>query len=169
MATTRTFDDEVSYPSDAPIVPTIQAHRTSVRVLGLCPDSAIGTPIAHPLDAREIFRPMMLPDRETLAVMLLDERRNVITAFVASVGTETMVTCDPPAIFRPTMLLGASCILIAHNHPSGDPTPSDADIQTTKLIDTCAKILGILLVDHLVLTTSERYQSVFEYMENHSL
>lgn len=164
MATTRTFDDEITYPSE-PTPVAIPSHRTSVRVMGLCPESAVGTPIAHPLDAREIFRPMMLADRETLAVMLLDARRTVITAFVASVGSANEVTCNPQDIFRPAMLLGASAILIAHNHPSGDPRPSDADVQTTQMIDTCASILGILLVDHLVLTTGEKYRSVFEYME----
>lgn len=166
MATAHKYDDEISYPSDeANPCRAIPLHRTSARVLGLCKESAVGTRIAHPMDARDIFLPMMLADRETLAVMCLDESRAVITAFVASIGTATMVVFNPPEIFRPAMLLGASRILIAHNHPDGDPTPSLMDVETTKIIELGAKVLGIDLVDHLVLTTSEKYRSVFDYMD----
>ncbi len=162
----RTFNDEISYGDSAQIVPAIPYARTSAKVLGLCRDSDIGARIGHPTDACNVFAPMMLPDRETLAVMCLDERRTVITAFVASVGTANMVTCEPSAIFRPAMLLGASAILIAHNHPNGNPTPSDADIQTTKMIEACSSILGIVFVDHIVLA-SGGYRSISEYMETH--
>lgn len=130
-----------------------------------CQESDIGTTIDHPAAAARIFLPLMLPDRETLVVMLLDEHRAVITALVAAIGTDNMVQCEPSAVFRPALLLGASHILIAHNHPSGDPTPSQPDIQTTRTIELCARILGINFIDHLVLTTSGRYRSIAEYME----
>lgn len=158
----RTFNDEISYADDATAIPHA---RTSVRVLGMCRESDVGATIGHPTDAARVFLPMMLPDRETLVVMCLDERRSVITAFVAAVGTENMVECEPMTVFRPAVALGASYILIAHNHPNGDPTPSLADVQTTKVIETCAQILGIGFVDHLVLTVSGRYRSIAEYME----
>jgi DNA repair protein RadC len=130
-----------------------------------CRDSDIGTTIASPSHAAAIFLPLMLRDRETLVVMCLDDDRRVITAFVAAIGTVDMVQCEPSSVFRPAMLHGAAHILIAHNHPSGDPTPSIPDIQTTKALEMCAKILGIGFVDHLVLTTSGKYRSIAEYME----
>lgn len=131
----------------------------------VCQDSDIGTTIDHPNSAARVFLPLMLSDRETLVVMCLDEHRAVITAFVAAIGTENMVQCEPSAVFRPAIMLGASHILIAHNHPNGDPTPSQPDIQTTRTIEMCARILGINFIDHLVLTTSGRYRSIAEYME----
>lgn len=159
MVAARKFDDEISYQSE----PDTHA-RPSARVLDLCHESAIGQVIGNPEHAVSVFLPMMLTDRETLAVMCLDSRRAVINAFVAAVGTVDTVQCEPSAIFRPAVLLGASYILIAHNHPSGDPTPSDPDIQTTIALEACARILGIGFVDHLVLTATGRFRSIAEYM-----
>lgn len=130
-----------------------------------CRDSEIGMKIESPDDAAAIFLPMMQRDRETLVVMCLDESRNLINAFVAAIGTENMVQCEPSMVFRPAIVLGASYVLIAHNHPDGNPTPSGPDIQTTKVLELCAQILGIGFVDHLVLTTSGKYRSIAEYME----
>ena len=129
-----------------------------------CRDSDIGNVIGQPADARAVFLPMMLPDRETLVVMLLDDHRRVITAFVAATGTATQVSCEMPAIFRPAVLLGATYILIAHNHPNGDTRPSDADILTTKMIEAGSALLGIGLIDHLILTNTNGYRSIIEYM-----
>lgn len=132
-----------------------------------CSDSLIGTRIDSPEKAHAIFMPLMLKDRETMVVMCLDESRSLITAFVGGIGTADMVQFDTKQLFRSAILLGASYILLAHNHPSGDPTPSNADIQTTLNLDTCAKILGIGFVDHLVLTASGRYRSIAEYIETY--
>ena len=132
-----------------------------------CRDSDVGQVIGHPNDARAIFMPLMLADRETLAVLCLDDDRRVITAFVAAIGTVNMVQCQPSDVFRPAVAFGAAHILLAHNHPNGDPTPSQPDIDTTRNLELCAKILGIGFVDHLVLTASGRYRSIAEYMETH--
>lgn len=131
----------------------------------VCRDSDLGRVIAHPMDAADVFLPLMLPHRETLVVMCLDERRRVITAQRVAIGGVDFVTCEPKLVFRPAVEHDASFILIAHNHPSGNPTPSRADLETTKMIETCAVILGIGYVDHLVLTTSGKYRSIAEYME----
>ncbi len=130
-----------------------------------CLDSEIGATIGHPMDAARIFLPMMLADRETLVVMCLDERRRVILARRVALGGVDYVTCDMRLVFRPAIVADASYILVAHNHPSGNPTPSQADVDTTKLIEAGATILGINYIDHLVLTTNGRYRSIAEYME----
>ena len=132
-----------------------------------CSDSLVGTRVDSPEKAHSIFMPLMLTDRETLVVMCLDQSRSLISAFVAGIGTADMVQVDTQQMFRAAILLGASYILIAHNHPSGDPTPSNADIQTTINLELCAKILGIGFVDHLVLTTSGCYRSIAEYVETY--
>lgn len=130
-----------------------------------CRDSDIGVRIGHPTDASNIFLPLMLPDRETLVAMYLDANRRVINAQRIAIGGLDYVTCEPKLVFRPAVLCDASFILIAHNHPSGNPTPSAQDIETTKAIEVCARVLGITFVDHLVLTTSGKYRSIAEYME----
>lgn len=139
--------------------------RTLDHMRLTCRESDIGTPIASPDAAHRVFYPMMLPDRETLVVMCLDSDRRVMGAFVAAIGTSDMVQCNPRDVFRPALLLDASYLLIAHNHPSGDPTPSQADLETTRMLEACARVLGIGFVDHLVLTASGKYRSIAEYME----
>lgn len=131
-----------------------------------CRDSDIGVKISHPNRALEIFMPMMLPDRETLVAMFLDDSQKVITAVVVNVGTATQVDCNPYEIILTCRVLGAKSFLIAHNHPNGNPRPSDPDVATTRLIDGMANRAGIKFIDHLVITTDrERWRSVFDYME----
>lgn len=167
MATTRTFDDEVTYTEDDNASRYGRTYQHALQ--GMCRESDIGKAITSPEVAREIFRPMMLADRETLAVMLLDASRRVIVAFVAATGTATQVACNPASIYRPAIVLGASYVLIAHNHPDGNPTPSDADLTTTRMLEAGAMVLGIGFVDHLVLTSGARYQSIAAYMDEHGL
>lgn len=61
-----------------------------------------------------------------------------------------MTVASPKEIFRNAIVGGAAAIIIAHNHPSGDPTPSLADIRITQQIKDCSKILGIEFLDHIV-------------------
>lgn len=132
-----------------------------------CCESEIGRTVGSPDDAVRVMLPMMLADRETFVVTCLDADRRVIVAFVAAVGTATQVSFEPKEIFRTVLMLGATHILIAHNHPDGNPTPSDADLVTTQIIEVGCKILGINYIDHLVLTNSGKYRSIAEYMELH--
>lgn len=134
-----------------------------------CLDSEIGTRIAHPAHAAALFLPMMLEDRETLVAMFLDSSRRVMHARRIAIGTIDSVTCEPRLVFRPAVTLDASAILIAHNHPSGNVTPSIPDIETTRMLEMCAKVLGILFVDHLVLARDGRFQSIAEYMETRAV
>lgn len=130
-----------------------------------CHESEIGKLVTSPQEASRLMLPLMLAERETIVVACLDERRKVITAFVAAIGGIDYVVCEPPAIFRMPVALSATSILVAHNHPSGDPTPSQADIQTTKMLEACATILGIVFIDHLVLTRCGKWRSIAEYNE----
>lgn len=130
-----------------------------------CQDSDIGRAIRSPEDAIRILLPMMLPDRETFVVAYMDARRNVINALVLGVGTATQVDVDMRLLFRSALALDAAFILISHNHPNGDPTPSVPDLQTTRLIEAGCMLLGIGYVDHLVLTPSGRYRSIAEFNE----
>ena len=130
-----------------------------------CSDSLIGTTVASPDAAAAIFLPLMLQDRETLVVACLDDDRRLISALRIAVGNAYSVPCHPTIMFRAALLCDARHILIAHNHPSGDPTPSLPDLETTKMLEAGAKLLGIGFVDHLVLTHTGRYRSIAEYME----
>lgn len=131
----------------------------------VCRDSDVGRAMTHPDDVAGVFLPMMLTHRETLCAMYLDNSRKIITAQRIAIGGEDFVTCEPRLLFRPAVALDASFILISHNHPSGNPTPSRADLETTKLIEVCAAMLGIGYIDHLVITHTGRYRSIAEFNE----
>jgi DNA repair protein RadC len=99
-------------------------------------------------------------DRENFIVLALDTKNRVIginTVFVGSIDT---IVTRQAEIFKSAILCNAAAIIIAHNHPSGDPTPSADDIFTTQKIRDAGEILGIPLVDHLIIGQDHRYHSL---------
>lgn len=98
------------------------------------------------------------PDKENLLVLVLNARRRMICWNRVGIGTLDSMTTSPREIFRPVIAAaGASCIL-AHNHPSGDPSPSEADVRFTRDMIKAGTVLKIDLLDHVVLgrATAER-------------
>lgn len=89
-------------------------------------------------------------DREIFRVLFLDKKNALIADEVQGEGTVDHTPVYPREIVRRALELGASAIILAHNHPSGDPTPSSADITMTKQIATIAQTMGISVHDHLI-------------------
>jgi DNA repair protein RadC len=100
----------------------------------------------------------LVKNLETLQVLLLNTRYKLIRHEEISNGTRDTLLVDPGAIFRKAIEAGASAIVLVHNHPSGDPSPSDADIKTTRDLIRAGKMLKIEVVDHIILgrPTAER-------------
>jgi DNA repair protein RadC len=93
-------------------------------------------------------------DTEQFRVLFLD-RKNVLIADEAQAqGTVDHVPVYPREVVKRALELNASALILVHNHPSGDPTPSDADIAMTQQIQTAAEALGVTLHDHLVIGKS---------------
>ena len=93
---------------------------------------------------------MAYADREEFRVLFLDKRNALIADEVQGVGTIDHTPVYPREIIRRALELGASALILAHNHPSGDPTPSPADIRMTKDIVAIAEPFGIVIHDHLI-------------------
>ena len=89
-------------------------------------------------------------DREIFRVLFLDKRNGLIADEVQGEGTVDHTPVYPREVVRRALELGASAIILTHNHPSGDPTPSSADIKMTRQIATIAESMGISLHDHLI-------------------
>jgi DNA repair protein RadC len=94
------------------------------------------------------------PERENIVVLILNTKLRVTAHALVSVGTINETLCHPREVFRPAIALNAFAILVMHNHPSGDPTPSAADYKITQRLKEGAHILGITLIDHLVIGDS---------------
>lgn len=89
-------------------------------------------------------------DREACLVLALNRRNRLLRVGTISIGTATSSLMHPREVFRFAVQAGASAVIVAHNHPSGDPTPSPADRAVTKQLNESGRMLGIELLDHVV-------------------
>ena len=95
---------------------------------------------------------------ETLQVLLLNTRRRLIRAEVISQGTLDTLLVHAREVFKVAIAANAAALILAHNHPSGDPTPSDADIKVTRDLIRAGQLLKIEVLDHIIMgrATQER-------------
>lgn len=94
--------------------------------------------------------------KENFVILCFDTRNNLIFDEV-SVGTLNASLVHPREVFKEAILSHASHVIVAHNHPSGDPSPSQEDSNTTRRLIDAGKILGISIVDHIIITDNSYY------------
>ena len=87
---------------------------------------------------------------EQFHVLYLDRKNRVIEDALMSVGTVDHVPVYPREVIKQALMLNASALILIHNHPSGDPTPSEADLSMTREIQKGCKYLGLTLHDHII-------------------
>ncbi len=92
---------------------------------------------------------------EKFWILCLDRKNRLIQEKVVTSGTATSSLVHPREVFKEAIKSNATAVIVAHNHPSGDPTPSQADIQVTRQLLEAAKILQIDLLDHVILGRRE--------------
>lgn len=110
-------------------------------------------PVRDPDAAVELARQVVEDDaREHFLAIYLDGRHAVIGLSVVSVGTATASLIHPREVFQPAVLLGAVAVIVLHNHPSGDPSPSAEDHAVAKRLAEAGRLLGIELLDAIVWT-----------------
>ena len=90
------------------------------------------------------------PMQEAFYCVYLDRKNHPLGRHLITLGTVDSTVVAPREVFRGAILASASALIVAHNHPSGDPAPSQADIRVTRTLREAAKILQIELVDHVV-------------------
>ena len=88
---------------------------------------------------------------EQFGVVLLDTRHRVLRTAVLTVGTLNSTSIEPRDVFREATLGGAAALVVFHNHPSGDPTPSPDDVEMTRGLVAAGVLMGIDVVDHMIL------------------
>jgi DNA repair protein RadC len=90
------------------------------------------------------------PTQESFWTILLDRKNHPIGRVMISLGTLTSTVVHPREVLRAAILGSAAAIIVAHNHPSGDPAPSAADVQVTRQLREACKAMDIDLLDHVV-------------------
>jgi len=88
---------------------------------------------------------------EQFGVVLLDARHRLVATRVISIGSVDQSLAQPRDVYREAMLAGAPAVVVFHNHPSGDPTPSDDDVALTSRMKHAGVIVGVDLLDHVIL------------------
>lgn len=118
--------------------------------------------ISSPHDAYTLLRDWMADqDREHFCLLMLDTRHQVIGLNVVSIGSLNASIVHAREVFKPCLLANCAAVILAHNHPSGDPDPSQEDIALTTRLKQGGELLGIPVIDHLVIG-DERFVSLKE-------
>ena len=109
-------------------------------------------PIRGPDDvAAVIGRRLRSADREHFLVLLLNARHEVMAKETVSVGSLNASIVHPREVFKPALLQSAASVVLVHNHPSGDPEPSEEDLSITKRLVEVGQLLGIEVLDHVII------------------
>lgn len=114
----------------------------------------IGKPILNSWERLTdyLYATMAQEKKEHFRILLLDRKNNLIADEVQQTGTVDQTQAYPREILKRTLELSATAIILVHNHPSGDPSPSSADIQMTKNIINAANALDITVHDHVIVS-----------------
>lgn len=108
--------------------------------------------IRKPEDAAELFRQFIGDcDRESFCMLTLNTKNEPTALHQVSFGTLNASLVHPRETFKLAILANSASIMVCHNHPSGEPSPSPEDIEITKRLKECGTLLGIELLDHIIL------------------
>jgi len=119
--------------------------------------------INSPTDSATLLQPFLQDeDRECFLVICLDTKNQPTAIHTVSTGTLNSSLVHPRELFKVAILANSSTLIVAHNHPSGDPTPSREDMEVTKRLVEAGKILGIEVLDHIIIGSNSRYLSFKE-------
>lgn len=107
--------------------------------------------VTSPDSAAEILRHLRNYDQEHLVTLCLDNKNSLAAIHEAAIGGSAALAVEPRHIVKIAVLTGATAIVVAHNHPSGDPEPSPEDVEMTAAVRALLKMLGVAFLDHIVI------------------
>jgi DNA repair protein RadC len=123
----------------------------------------VDTPLSKPEVvveyANEIFDIQNLAE-EHFVIFTLNTKNFITGAFVVSMGTLNSSLVHPREVFKRALLCNAAAIICVHNHPSGDPEPSQKDIRVTRLLEEAGTIMGVKVLDHIIIGNRSKYVSL---------
>lgn len=145
-------------PAEIMVVPSVGAARSAALAAAFelgrrarRGDGHLARLVEGPEDAHAIFAPLLENlDQEAVAVLCLGARHQPLHAGIIAVGSLNSAGVHPRDVFRTAVAVNSAAVVLAHNHPSGDPEPSEDDVRLTRRLQRCGETLGIELLDHLV-------------------
>ena len=122
--------------------------------------------LSCPQDVADFLMPRLrYAAKEQFVVILLNNKNKVIGTEVVSEGSLSSSIVHPREVYAPAILHHAAAIMVAHNHPSGDPKPSTEDTEATRVLARSGKVLGIPMIDHVIIGDGNYYS----FLENEAL
>lgn len=116
--------------------------------------------VNNPNDVARLLGQMLRDEkREHFYAVMLDVKNTVVKLCAISIGTLDSSLVNPRELFREAIREGAASVIVAHNHPSGDPTPSSEDIQVTRRLVQAGDILGLPVRDHIIVGSEHEFVS----------
>ena len=109
-----------------------------------------GTMLVTPAHVQAYLCDIKALAQEVFVVITLNAKNRVIQKHLVSIGTVNSALVHPRECYRTAILDGASAVILAHNHPSGDPTPSSEDIKITRQLIQAGGVMGIKVLDHVI-------------------
>lgn len=110
-----------------------------------------------PSDVEKFVEPLKHCSEEYFVAFHLNCRQHVIGYHEVSHGTLTSSLVHPREVFKAALLSNAHCLIVAHNHPTGELTPSDEDIETTVKLIAAGEMIGVPIVDHVIVSLNGLY------------
>ena len=142
---------------------TKPAKRVNIVSVKLIRESSVlykNRTVNSPQEAADLFEPFLKDeDREKFLIVGLDTKNKPTVISVVSVGSLNSSIVHPHEVFKIAILSNSNAIILGHNHPSGDPTPSREDMEVTKRLVEAGKLLGIKVLDHIIIGSNSRYVS----------
>ncbi|MZQ74726.1 MAG: DNA repair protein RadC [Peptoclostridium sp.] len=152
----REWDNEESQISRS-------AKRVNIVSIKLIKEDSFLYPerrVTSPTDAYNLLKRFLIEaDREYFVVVCLDTKRQPTAINICHIGSLNASIVHPREVLKVGILSNSASIIVGHNHPSNDPTPSREDVEITKRLVEAGKIVGIEVVDHII-ACSDRYISL---------
>lgn len=127
------------------------------------------TTVSSPKDAATIIKEYLKgKDREHFIVLCLNIKNNITAIHTVSIGSLNNSIVPPANVLKVALLSNSAGIIVAHNHPSGQTSPSSEDIKVTKRLKEASKLMGIDLLDHIIVGLSSQ-DKVYSFRENNDL
>ncbi len=126
--------------------------------------NVVSEPVENPRDVSAYLDTLdiRMADREMFVVLHLDVRNRVVAHEITSIGSQTASLVHPREVFKSAILKGACSLILSHNHPSGDPSPSKDDIDLTNRLVEAGRLMGIDVLDHIIVAPPDRNLSMKE-------
>ena len=113
-----------------------------------------GVQLSSSAEVASLFAHLKKEAREVFATIHLDSKNRVLCVETVSVGSLNAAVVHPREVFKTALLYSAAAMILIHNHPSGDPTPSREDMELTKRLKEGGELLGIRVLDHVIIGDS---------------